>query len=206
MGHTGVERWAEQVISLEMTPMPYRSWRRDRAPGRDEDLLVHADALYNLARHLTHDPSEAEDLVQETFVRALRGWNDFAPGTNVKAWLFRILRNAFITRYRQDLRHPPPAPYDTTEQPSEDATDEGPAHAGGQPEQLRRVVAGEIEAALRTLSDDARTVILLDVEGFTEAEVALVLGCAVGTVKSRLNRARAALRLKLADYSTRDRP
>jgi RNA polymerase sigma-70 factor (ECF subfamily) len=68
------------------------------------------------------------------------------------------------------------------------------------------VVSGEIEAALRTLSEDARTVILLDVEGFTETEVALVLGCAVGTVKSRLNRARGALRLRLADYSTRDRP
>ena len=188
-----------------MTPMPYRPWRRDRAPGRDEDLLVHADALYNLARYLTHDPSEAEDLVQDTYVRALRGWSDFAQGTNVKAWLFRILRNAFITRYRHELRHPRPVQYDTIEQTGEEAPNEVAPHAGGEPEQLRRVVSGEIEAALRTLSDDARTVILLDVEGFTETEVALVLGCAIGTVKSRLNRARAALRLKLADYSTRDR-
>lgn len=184
--------------------MPFKPWRRDRAPGRDEDLLVHADALYNLARYLTRDPSEAEDLVQETYVRALRAWSDFAPGTNVKAWLLRILRNAFISRYRQELRHPTPEEYDTTEPASEAAA--GEAHAGGQPEQLRRVVSSEIEAALRTLSEDSRTVILLDVEGFTESEVALVLGCAVGTVKSRLSRARAALRLKLADYSTRDRP
>ena len=205
MGHTDVVGREERVTSLEMTPMPFRPWRRDRAPGRDEDLLVHADALYNLARYLTHDPSEAEDLVQDTYVRALRGWSDFAQGTNVKAWLFRILRNAFITRYRHDQRHPPPAQYDTIEQTSEEAPDEVAPHAGGEPEQLRRVVSGEIEAALRTLSDDARTVILLDVEGFTETEVALVLGCAIGTVKSRLNRARAALRLKLADYSTRDR-
>jgi RNA polymerase sigma-70 factor (ECF subfamily) len=167
--------------------------------------LVHADGLYNLARHLSQDPSEAEDLVQETYVRALRAWEDFEPGTNLKAWLFRILRNEFITRYRRELRRPAPAEYDTTET-REDASDEGAAPAGNEPEQLRRVVAGEIEAALRTLSEDARTVILLDVEGFTESEVALVLGCAVGTVKSRLNRARAALRLKLADYSTRGRP
>jgi RNA polymerase sigma-70 factor (ECF subfamily) len=189
-----------------MTPMPYTPWRRDRAPRRDEDLLVHADALYNLARYLTQDPGEAEDLVQETYLRALRAWSDFAPGTNIKAWLFRILRNAFITRYRQELRHPAPAPYDTIEQTSEGGTHEGSPQAGVQPEQLRRVVSGDIEAALRTLSEDARAVILLDVEGFTETEVALVLGCAVGTVKSRLNRARAALRLKLADYSTRDHP
>jgi RNA polymerase sigma-70 factor, ECF subfamily len=205
VGHTDFVGREERVTSLEMMPMPHRLWSRDRAPGRDEDLLVHADALYNLARYLTRDPSEAEDLVQETYVRALRAWSDFAPGTNVKAWLFRILRNAFITRYRQELRHPTPAQYDTIEPTSEEAADEGSAHPGGQPEQLRRVVSGEIEAALRTLSDDARTVILLDVEGFTETEVAQVLGCAVGTVKSRLNRARAALRLKLADYSTRDR-
>ncbi len=206
VGRTDVAGREERVTSLEMTPMPYRSWRRDRPPGRDEDLLVHADALYNLARYLTRDPSEAEDLVQETYVRALRAWSDFAPGTNVKAWLFRILRNAFITRYRQELRHPTPAQYDTTEQTSEEASDEGSACAGVQPEQLRRLVSNEIEAALLTLSEDARTVILLDVEGFTEIEAALVLGCAVGTVKSRLNRARAALRLRLADYSTRDRP
>jgi RNA polymerase sigma-70 factor (ECF subfamily) len=188
-----------------MTPMPFRSSRRDRAPARDEDLLVHADALYNLARHLTRDPSEAEDLVQETYVRALRSRGDFEPATNAKAWLFRILRNAFITRYRQEQRHPAPAPYDTTEQRSEEEGDPGSPPAAVQPEQLRRVVSGDIEAALRTLSEDGRTVILLDVEGFTETEVALVLGCAVGTVKSRLNRARAALRLRLADYSTRDR-
>jgi RNA polymerase sigma-70 factor (ECF subfamily) len=185
--------------------MPHRSWVSGRAPGRDEDLLAHASALYNLARYLTRNSSEAEDLVQETYVRALRGSDDFAPGTNMKAWLFRILRNAFISRYRHERRQPSPAAYDTIEQAGEDGS-EPPRQAGPEPEQLRRVVSGEIEAALRTLSDDARTVILLDVEGFTETEAATVLGCAVGTVKSRLNRARAILRSKLADYATRERP
>jgi RNA polymerase sigma-70 factor, ECF subfamily len=192
--------------SLGMTPMPLNLWSHRRAPGRAEDTLVHADALYNLARYLTKDPSEAEDLVQETYVRALRAWNEFVPGTNVKAWLFRILRNAFITRYRQERRHPAPAPYDTTEQSAEEEPAEPGSRRGGvEPEQMRRVVSGEIEAALRTLSEDARTVILLDLEGFTESEVAVVVGCAVGTVKSRLNRARAALRLRLADYGTGER-
>lgn len=187
-----------------MTPMPLKLWSREHAPHRAADTLVHSDALYNLARYLTQDPSEAEDLVQETYVRALRAWDEFAPGTNVKAWLFRILRNAFISRYRQERRHPAPAPYDTTEQSPEEATAEGSWRGGLEPEQMRRVLSGEIEAALRTLSEDARTVILLDVEGFTESETAMVVGCAVGTVKSRLNRARAALRLKLADYAARD--
>jgi RNA polymerase sigma-70 factor, ECF subfamily len=121
----------------------------------------------------------------------------------VKAWLFRILGNALISRYRPEQRRPALELYDTTEQAPEGAIDEasGSRPGGAEPEQLRRLMSGDIEAALRTLSEDARTVILLDLEGFTESEVALVVGCAVGTVKSRLNRARAALRLKLADYA-----
>jgi RNA polymerase sigma-70 factor, ECF subfamily len=181
--------------------MPFGLWPRCRA-GRAKEALAHADALYNLARHLTRDPSAAEDLVQETFERALGAWDQREPDTNVKAWLFRILRNAFISHYRQEQRRPALELYDTTEQAPEGAIADGPGSAlgGAEPEQLRRLMSDDIQAALRTLSQDARTVILLDLEGFTESEVALVVGCAVGTVKSRLNRARAALRLKLADY------
>ena len=188
-----------------MSPMlKLRTRARTAAPA--EEALAHADALYNLARYLTRDASEAEDLVQETYVRALRAWGDFTAGTNVKAWLFRILRNLVISRHRQDVRHPPAAPYDTTESGAEEAAGEGGAAADVDPEQLRRIVSGEVEAALRTLSEDARAVILLDLEGLTETELAAVLGCAVGTVKSRLNRARAALRVKLADYATLGAP
>jgi len=186
-----------------MTRMLLHLQARARAPTVAEDTLAHADALYNLARYLTRDASEAEDLVQETYVRALRAWDDFTPGTNVKAWLFRILRNAFLSRHRQELRHPAPAPYDTTEW-GEDASES--VLAAVDPDQLRKLVSGEIEAALRSLPDDARTVILLDLEGFTESELADMLGCAAGTVKSRLHRARAALRVELADYATRERP
>jgi RNA polymerase sigma-70 factor, ECF subfamily len=182
--------------------MPFELWSRERAPGRAEETLVHADALYNLARYLTRDPSNAEDLVQETYERALRSWDRREPDTNVKAWLFRILRNAFISRYRQEARRPGLEAYDTTEQTPEAAMGErsGSVAGGAEPEQMRRLVSSEIEAALRTLSEDARTVILLDMEGFTESEVGVVVGCAVGTVKSRLSRARAALRLSLADH------
>jgi RNA polymerase sigma-70 factor (ECF subfamily) len=188
-----------------MTPMlKLRMRSREAAPM--EQALAHADALYHLARYLTSDATEAEDLVQETYARALRTWDDFAPGTNVKAWLFRILRNQVISRYRQDARRPPPGPYDTTEAGADDETGELAPVASVEPEGLRRVTSRELEAALRTLSDDARTVVLLDLEGFTETELAAVLGCAVGTVKSRLHRARAALRVQLTDRATRDQP
>src|SRR4051794_27137997 len=164
--------------------MPFARWSSARAPGRAKETLVHADALYNLARYLTRDANDAEDLVQETYERALGAWDLLERDTNVKAWLFRILRNAFISRYRQEMRRPALELYDTTEQATEGSEDHASAtmSAGVEPDQMRRLVSGDIEAALRTLSDDARTVILLDLEGFTEGEVALVLGCAVGTV------------------------
>jgi RNA polymerase sigma-70 factor (ECF subfamily) len=185
-----------------MSAMPLHLWTRTREPSRADDLLVHADALYNFARHLTGDPSDAEDLVQETYARALRARRALDSASNAKAWLCSILRNAFISRYRQGQRHPTPEVYDTTEPSSEPAVAAQGARGDElEADQLRRMVSSDIEAALRTLSDDARTVVLLDVEGMTETEVALVLGCPVGTVKSRLARARAALRARLADYA-----
>jgi RNA polymerase sigma-70 factor, ECF subfamily len=164
-----------------------------------KEALAYADVLHNLGRYLTGNDTDADDLVQETYARALQAAGQFTPGTNLKAWLFRILRNTFISRYRRERNNPVVGGFDTT----------APAVAGEahwfmddpELERLRKVVGAEIEAALRTLSEDARTVILLDLEGLSEGEVAEVIGCPVGTVKSRLARARAALRLKLVDYA-----
>ena len=86
--------------------MPFALWPRARTPERAKETLVHADALYNLARYLTRDPSDAEDLVQETYERALGAWDQLERDTNVKAWLFTILRNAFVSRYQQQQRRP----------------------------------------------------------------------------------------------------
>jgi len=165
---------------------------RDDEPPRSlgEQALAHADALYNLARHLTGSASAAEDLVQETYARALGAAGGF-DGRNLKAWLFKILRNAFIDLYRRKKKHPEVhGPIDADLLRDDVALDP-----------LRNVVAADIEAALATLGDDARAVILLDLEGLTELEVADVLGCAVGTVKSRLSRARMMLRRQLKDYA-----
>jgi RNA polymerase sigma-70 factor (ECF subfamily) len=186
--------------------MTLLSWARTsrRAAGTGpEQALEHADALYNLARYLTRQPGDAEDLVQETYARALPAWDRLSPDSNVKAWLFRILRNAFLSRYRREHQRDADEPYDTTE-PSAVAAAEPSFLGDRELSRLRGLVGADIEAALRQLSEDARTVVLLDAEGFTEVELAEVLGCAVGTVKSRLSRARAELRVLLSDYATRE--
>jgi RNA polymerase sigma-70 factor, ECF subfamily len=179
-----------------------RNWRP--APDREalgREALAYADTLHNLARYLARSESEAEDLVQETCVRALQAFAQFTPGTNLKAWLFSILRNAHLSRRRSERTGPVDGGDDLVA--TADARRDAPAPGDDFGlEQTARLVGKDIEAAMRGLSDDARTVIWLDLEGLTEAEMALVLGCAAGTVKSRLARARAALRLRLADYAS----
>ena len=159
--------------------------------------LGHADALYNLARWLARDPIEAEDLVQETFTRALAAAHQFEAGSNLKAWLLRILRNAYLDSRRRSKT-------EAAEPQAENVDEIGPAELEtvdeSQSAQIRAVVADEIAQAVRALPEIWRTVVILDLEGLTESEMASVLGCAEGTVKSRLSRARAVLRERLAPH------
>jgi RNA polymerase sigma-70 factor (ECF subfamily) len=154
-----------------------------------------------VALRLTRRPADAEDLVQETYARALRGAARFVPGTNRRAWLFRVLRNAFLDARRREARGPS---FDPDGDPDREA---GPATGGeewlrgdAELEHLRRLVGEEIDQALRALPEAMRLAVLLDAEGFEEAEIAEVLDCAPGTVKSRLHRARVELRSRLAEY------
>jgi RNA polymerase sigma-70 factor (ECF subfamily) len=167
----------------------------DEALARE--ALGHVDALYRLARYLTGHDADAEDLVQETYARAVAGAGRFAPGTNLKAWLFRILRNTFVSAYRRRRASPEVGGVDVAGA----AADEPMLRDDLELDRLRKVVGEEIEAALMTLSEDARTVILLDLEDLGETDIAAVLDVPVGTVKSRLARARAALRVRLRDYA-----
>jgi RNA polymerase sigma-70 factor, ECF subfamily len=162
--------------------------------------LACADGLYNLARYLAAKGGDAEDLVQETYARAFAAADRFEGG-DLKAWLFRILRNTFLSRVRHDRVVPMVGGLDTVEPDAGDAPDDAWLRGDFELEAMRRLVGAEIESALLALSVDARTAILLDLEGFREAEMAEILGCAPGTVKSRLARARAALRTRLAEYA-----
>jgi RNA polymerase sigma-70 factor, ECF subfamily len=171
---------------------------REGEPAFGAQLLAEADALYNFARYLSRDASLAEDLVQETFARALDAEAQFVVGTKLKAWLFRILRNAFVDRRRRERKNPV-----ELRDASEDSNDLRDDWLRGDIEidRLRGLVQSDIEAALARLSDDARAVVLLDLEGFTETEIAKVMDTAIGTVKSRLARARAVLREALQEYA-----
>jgi len=167
----------------------------DRSARLMHEALAYADGLYNFARHLGSNAVEAEDLVQEAYARALAAAAQFKEGSNLKAWLYRILRNTFIDLYRRDQRTRTDSGLDTV------ADDRGPPRdAGAMAQQERAVMAHELETAMMSLTEEARVAVLLDLEGFSEAEMAECLGCAAGTVKSRLFRARAALRERLGGH------
>ena len=157
--------------------------------------LSHLDALYNFAVYLTRNPAEAEDLVQETYLRAFRFSHRFQPGTHLRAWLFQILRTTFLTFYRLRERELPLAEDGV---PDWDAPmfHEAPAE---DPSVLEAHT--DLERAMRRLPDEFRTVLLLaEVEGLPLEEVAQIMACPVGTVKSRIFRAKERLRVILRDY------
>jgi RNA polymerase sigma-70 factor (ECF subfamily) len=174
---------------------------RDAADVVAREALAYADSLYNLARYLAGNAADAEDLVQETYARAMRGAAGFEPGTNLKAWLFRILRNTWLSLARRRHADPVVGGLDTVTSAAPPGAAEPWHRDDAELDRLRKLVAEDIERALMRLPEDARTVVLLDLEGLSDTEAAAVLGCPVGTVKSRLGRARQALRVLLRDYA-----
>jgi RNA polymerase sigma-70 factor (ECF subfamily) len=169
----------------------------ETAQGLGTEALAHLDALYNLARWLTRDPAEAEDLVQETYLRAVRASHQFRPGTNLRAWLFQILRNAFFTRRKRERQAPEAHEPETLERL---ATPRAGGYGGGNGA-TDGTLGLDLTDALNQLPEEFRAVVMLaDVENFTMEEVAGIMECPVGTVKSRLFRARGLLRDLLKDY------
>ena len=172
--------------------------RAGQASDFEEVALVHLDLLYRTALRLTHDRVEADDLVQETWLRALRHFDQFDPGSNCRAWLVTILRNAFLNRLRRRGRERLES--DMTGERGDSAPFEDSAIERSTPEEefFQTVFHGDVERALKSLSPAFQQVIVLaDLEGFTYKEIAQVLHCPIGTVMSRLSRARQLLRTEL---------
>jgi RNA polymerase sigma-70 factor, ECF subfamily len=164
----------------------------------EAEILSQLDSLYCPALRLTADPSRAEDLVQETLLKAFRSWQQFQPGTNIRSWLFTILRNTFISAYRRRRREPIPTDIETAEQHAvfgKDAEDpEGTFFA--------RMVDPRVLEALDALPDDFREALVLSaIECLSNAEIAGMLDIPVGTVKSRVFRARRRLQEALYGYA-----
>src|SRR5579872_370870 len=161
----------------------------------EEMVTSHLDPLYRTALRLTGRPQDAEDLVQETYLRAWRSLHTYRPGTNPKAWLFRILHNAHIDRYRASTR---------TVQTVDEMEGQDPAfvvHETPESVVLSGVMDAEIRQALMALPEVFRScLILADLEGFSYQEIADILGIPRGTVMSRLFRGRRAMRRALATY------
>jgi RNA polymerase sigma-70 factor (ECF subfamily) len=176
----------------------------DRQRFQDEALPL-LDSLYAGALRMTRNPADAEDLVQETMLRAYRSFNRFEPGTNLKAWLFRILTNAYINVYRKRQREPQKVSQDDVEEFDlyRELKDHDPQFSAT-PESivLDSLVDGDIIEAIDSLPEQFRlAVILSDIEGFTYAEMAEIMDVPMGTVMSRLHRGRKALQKRLWDLA-----
>ncbi|WP_245921074.1 sigma-70 family RNA polymerase sigma factor [Brachybacterium timonense] len=170
----------------------------------ETEALSHLDSLYGGALRMTRNPQDAEDLVQETYMKAFRALDRFTPGTNMRAWLYRIMTNTYISTYRQKQRRPKESWTDTVEDwqlaDAESHTSRGLRSAEN--EALDNLPDSAVTEALAQLRDDYRmAVYLADVEGFAYKEIAEIMGTPIGTVMSRLHRGRAQLRELLADHA-----
>ncbi len=171
----------------------------------ETEALRHLDALYRTALRMTRSEADAEDLVQETYIRALRFRDQFTLGTNMKAWLFRILTNTFINTYRRKTAQPEVTDLEGVDEFSlyRRMVDDRAASSSPDPEAelLKGVVDTEVTDALEELPEKFRTTVLLDVEGFSYKEIAEMLSIPIGTVMSRLHRGRKYLQKRLYDLA-----
>jgi len=166
------------------------------------EAVPHMDVLYNFALRMTNSAADAEDLLQETYLKAYRFWDSFEQGTNIRAWLFRIMKNSYINRYRKESREPETVDYDEVKNYYHTIRENG-----ADPNDLEQVIFGnllddDVAGAIARLPEDFRTVLILcDIEGLSYEETAAFVDIPIGTVRSRLHRARKILRASLLHYA-----
>jgi RNA polymerase sigma-70 factor (ECF subfamily) len=199
--------YSQSVMTLSESPRPQRAGVpiEERESFFEREVMQHLDALYRTALRMTRNPQDAEDLVQETMLRAFRFLDRFEPGTNLRAWLFKILTNTYINRYRKASSEPRVDSLDDSEELSlYRYLDSEAASRGGSVEAqvLDRFAEQDIKTAIEALPPQYRiTVLLADVEGFSYNDIAEITNVKKGTVMSRLFRGRRLLQKALVDQA-----
>jgi RNA polymerase sigma-70 factor, ECF subfamily len=180
--------------------------RTDKRKAFEQEALPHMDALYRTALRMTKNESDAEDLVQEAYTKAYRFWDKFEPGSNCRAWLFKIMTNIFINDYRSKSRAPTAVNVDDIDDnylyrhiTNFSADDDPERHL------FAKIFDDDVKKAIEELPDDFRLVVVLSfLEGFSYQEIADIADLQLGTVKSRLHRGRKLLQKQLLDYAIRN--
>lgn len=188
-------------MELEEAPKQHYS-AKEKDDIFNGEFMPHINSMYNFAYRLTLERDDAKDLVQDTYLKAYRFIESFQKGTNAKAWLFRILKNSFINDYRKKSKEPNKVDYQEVETYYNSEDVDRQITPDLRVESLKDMIGDEISNALNSLDVDFRTVIILcDLEGFKYEEMAKILDIPIGTVRSRLHRARNLLKEKLKEYA-----
>ncbi len=168
----------------------------------EAEAIPHMDVLYNFALRTTGNQDDAQDLLQETYLKAYRFWDKYEKGTNIRAWLFRIMKNSYINRYRKEVKEPDTVDYGEVENFYNAIRAESTDPNNLQEKFYGNLMGDEVMQALQQVPDDFRTVVILcDIEGLTYEEIAEFVDIPIGTVRSRLHRGRKLLQAALLDYA-----